>query len=96
MKKLCAKSLLILSGVSTLGLAACGEGWVAVPYEGGVPYTEERTAGSGVKFVRDHLLPAKGPVLEPAPTPIFEPIVQETQTEVKDAAPLFTGKQLKK
>jgi hypothetical protein len=96
MKKLRATSLLILSGASMLTLSACGEGWVAVPYEGGVPYTEERTAGSGVKFVRDHLLPAKGPILDPVPSPIFEPIVQDSQSEVKDAAPLFTGKQLKK
>lgn len=95
MKKIRAASLLILSGVSTLALTACGEGWVAVPYQG-VPYTEERTAGSGVQFVRDHLLPSKGPVLEPAAPAVLTPVLQETETQVKDAAPLFTGRQLKK
>lgn len=93
MKKFRATSLLILSGVSTLGLSACGEGWVAMPYQG-VPYGEERTAGSGVKFVRDHLLPSKGPILDAAP--ILSPVFEDTRTEVKDAAPLFTGRQLKK
>lgn len=87
MKTFRVSSLLILSGFSALGLSACGEGYVPVPYYG-IPYVEERTAGHGVQYVRDHVLPAKGPVLEQAPI--------QVQTEVKDAAPLFSGKQLKK
>lgn len=57
-------AVLFLSGFSALTLAACGDGWVAVPYEDQVPYTEERTAGRGVTYVRAHMLPEKGPVLE--------------------------------
>ncbi len=82
-------SLLILSSISPLALSACGEGYEAVPYHG-IPYVEERTAGAGVQYVRAHLLPVKGPVLEQS-----TPIIQE-ETVVKDAAPLFNGKQLKK
>lgn len=52
----------VLSVASTLGLAACGDGWEMVPYHG-TPY-DGRTAGSGVAYVRAHLTPAKGPILK--------------------------------
>jgi hypothetical protein len=83
MKTFRLSSFKILSGFSALGLSACGEGYVPTPYYG-IPYVEERTAGHGVQYVRDHILPVKGPILE------------QTTTEVKDAAPLFNTKQLKK
>lgn len=83
MKTFRVSSFLILSGFSALGLSACGPEYTPVPYYG-IPYVEERTAGHGVQYVRDHILPVKGPVLE------------QTETQVKDAAPLFNGKQLKK
>jgi len=54
---------LIFSGVALLGLSACGEGWEMVPYDG-TPYGNERTAGSGVAYVRALLLPERGPNLE--------------------------------
>ena len=81
-------SILLLSTLSPLALSACGEGYEVVPYHG-VPYTEERTAGWGVQYVRAHMLPEKGPVLPQTMAPAQEMVVQ-------DAAPLFTGKQLKK
>jgi len=54
---------LIFSGVALLGLSACGEGWEMVPYDG-TPYGDERTAGSGVAYVRALMLPERGPNLE--------------------------------
>lgn len=46
-------------------LAGCGdgEGWEIVPYHG-VPYTLERTAGTGVAYVRANMLPERGPVVQ--------------------------------
>ncbi len=84
--------ILVLSALSPLALSACGEGYEAVPYHG-VPYTEERTAGAGVQYVRAHMLPEKGPVLAPAVPAVVEPV---EETVVKDAAPLFGTGQLKK
>lgn len=89
--KIIRSALLILSGATALGLSACGEGWEVVPFRGQVPYTEERTAGSGVAYVRAMLLPEKGPVLPWQDTMPFESSLPMT-----DAAPLFTGPQLKK
>ena len=81
-------AVIMAASVSPLMLAACGDGYEAVPYHG-IPYVEERTAGHGVAYVRAHLQPAKGPVLPEAITP-------QSETVIKDAAPLFSGKQLKK
>lgn len=81
-----ARSALILAAVAPL-LAACGEGWVAQPIRNYVPYTEERTAGPGVAYVRAYMMPEKGPVLEPIITPAAEPM--------ESAAPIFEKKQAK-
>lgn len=81
--------MLAIPTLATLGLGACGEGWEAVPFRGQVPYTEERTAGAGVAYVRAHMLPEKGPVLPAFTAPVQEEVV-------RDAAPLFNGKQFKK
>ena len=43
----------------SLTLSACGDGWEAVEYSGRVPYTMERTAGSGIAYVRAKMLPEK-------------------------------------
>lgn len=84
------RSALIL--VATLPvLAACGEGWVMQPVRNYVPYTEERTAGPGVAYVRAYMLPEKGPVLEPVMTPVVVPAAEP----MEDAAPIFTKKQQK-
>ena len=82
------RSFLILASVAPL-LAACGEGdgWVFQPTRGAVPYTEERTAGSGVAYVRAYMLPEKGPVLTPVTVPAAMPMT--------DAAPIFSAKQAK-
>jgi len=79
-------AVVAVASLSPLMLAACGDGYEAVPYHG-IPYVEERTAGAGVQYVRAHMQPAKGPVLD---------ITPQSETIVKDAAPLFSGKQLKK
>ena len=76
----------VLSGLSTLALTACGEGYEVVKIRGQVPYTEERTAGPGVAYVRAHMMPEKTIVL---PETIIAP-------EVKDAEPIFEQKMQKK
>ncbi len=43
----------------SLTLSACGDGWETVEYSGRVPYTLERTAGSGIAYVRAKMLPEK-------------------------------------
>lgn len=84
--------ILVLSTLAPLALSACGEGYEAVPYHG-VPYTEERTAGAGVQYVRAMMLPEKGPVLAPV---VPQTVVPVQETVIKDAAPLFGTGQLKK
>ncbi len=56
-----------------------------VMVRGQVPYTEERTAGPGVAYVRAHLMPEKTVIL---PEPMMTP--------VQDAAPIFEKKMEKK
>lgn len=51
-------SLLGLAVAPALMLSACDDDWVAVPYHG-VPYSHDRTAGSGVEWVRKSMLPPK-------------------------------------
>lgn len=77
--------LLSVCGLSTLALAACGEGYEVVEFRGQVPYTEERTAGPGVAYVRAHMMPEKTIVL---PEPLVAPI--------KSADPIFDQKVQKK
>lgn len=83
-----AKKLLIMvSGfILSCTLSACGEGWEIVEVRNQVPYTEERTAGPGVAYVRALLLPAKGPVLPPAADPL----------PLSNAESLFDGAGIKK
>lgn len=66
-------------------LAACGEGWVMQPIRNITPYTEGRTAGPGVAYVRAHMLPEKGPVLAPVLAP--------ASVQLDDAAPIFESRQ---
>lgn len=61
--KIIRQSVLFLATLSPLGLAACGDGWTMQPYNL-EPYTTERTAGSGVEYVRGMMSPQKGAVLE--------------------------------
>lgn len=73
--------LLGVCGLASLSLTACGEGWVPVEYRGRVPYTEERTAGPGIEYVRAHMMPQKSVVI---PAPMV--------TEMDDAEPIFNTK----
>lgn len=45
--------------LAPLALSACGEDWVPVYSDTVFPYGNERTAGSGVVYVRKSMLPAK-------------------------------------
>lgn len=50
-------SLLSLSAIPALMLSACGD-LAPEPYHG-VPYTNERTAGTGIAYVRGKMMPPK-------------------------------------
>lgn len=50
-----------------LFLSACGQGWEMKLTRDVSPYGNERTAGSGVMYVRAKLLPEKSVIMEPAP-----------------------------
>jgi hypothetical protein len=85
--------------LSPLMLAACGEGWVAVYSDDIFPYGNERTAGSGVVYLRESMLPAKDIQVE-VPAQIIEPAapaVEEVPAE-PEADPMhdaFMGSQSK-
>ncbi len=82
------KFLLVAGMFSSLALAGCGEGFEVVQYEG-FPYGNDRTAGSGVAYVRVNMMPEKGPVvdikLEEEPEEITEPV--ETEPEPAEEYP---------
>lgn len=64
-------SVLTLATAPALLLSACGDNLEPTPYHG-VPYTDERTAGTGVAYVRAKMLPPKETKTEavtPAPAP---------------------------
>ncbi len=72
-----------------LMLGACGPDFQPTRVEGIVPYVMERTAGTGVAYVRAQMMPAKA-------------IVVETKTEapakvepLKSAEPVFQAQQKK-
>ncbi len=87
-----------------LSLTACGgEGW-EMQLTKRFPYGNQRTAGSGVEYVRASMMPAKGPVLEepkyievtppePAPEPVVAP--EPPPEPVKPADPMFNKMQRK-
>lgn len=88
-------TVLFVAGLLVLTACDAGEGqtWEAIEYEG-VPYTEERTAGRGVKYVLAALAPKKGPVLEAImeDTKVIAPQISmppEPEPEIKNATPIF-------
>ncbi|PZO84695.1 MAG: hypothetical protein DI626_08040 [Micavibrio aeruginosavorus] len=81
------RALIFITSILPVMLAGCGEGYEVVKVRGQVPYTEERTAGVGVAYVRAHLMPEKTIVIpDPAPAPVI----------VQDAEPIFDLRQQKK
>ncbi len=79
-------ALIAVSAFSTLTLAACGDGWDMVQIRDQVPYTDERTAGPGIAYVRAHMMPEKSVVLPAAPM----------MDAPKSAEPIFEKKMEKK
>lgn len=57
-------SVLVLGSIGLISACSEENGWTIVEHKGS-PFGEERTVGSGVKYVRANLLPEKGPVAEP-------------------------------
>jgi hypothetical protein len=100
-KKILLVTCMSLAGM--LSLSGCGmednEKWEVIEYEG-VPYTDERTAGRGVKYVLAALAPKKGPVLEPImdTTPVPQepmalPVAEpEPEPVIRNATPIFNEK----
>lgn len=62
--------LLILA--SPILLTACVDGWEMVRTTD-FPYGNQRTAGTGVAYVRAKMMPEKELKLEPAPAPMTTP-----------------------
>lgn len=56
--------LRLIAVLPALLLAGCGEGYELVKYTG-FPYGNERTAGSGVAYVRANMMPEKGTSVQP-------------------------------
>lgn len=102
---------MLLAMVSPLGLAACGDGWDMQPYAEREPYTMERTAGSGVEYVRGAMKHEMGAVLKPEmedhvevkktesiekdQPPVSVPEEKKDEAIVQEADHIFTGKQKK-
>lgn len=68
----CKTKILLAASALLLTLPACSDDWGTQNYEG-TPYAGERTAGYGVEYVRAHLLPERGPSLEPVSEPMTTP-----------------------
>lgn len=80
--------------VAPLMLTACGEGYEMTRIQGIVPYVMERTAGTGVAYVRAKMMQEKALVIETkteAPA-VVEPPKQEP---LKSAEPVFEKAQTK-
>ncbi len=57
------KFMLVGVAAATLTLAACGDGYEMKNYDL-TPYGGERTAGSGVTYVRASMMAERGPVIQ--------------------------------
>ena len=89
-----SKSLLRLAIFSApLLLTACGEGWEAQRTSEYFPYGNQRTAGSGVVYVRAKMLPKKELVVEP----VMDKVEEEPGTvePVLEAEEIFSDAQRK-
>lgn len=96
MTKTLLRSALFLS---LFALTACGEGWEKQLTNTVFPYGNQRTAGSGVMYVRAKMLPRKELKIVPAQRdrkPLVRVMPEEQpDTEVKDMEPVFRKKQEK-
>ncbi len=74
-------------------MTACGPDFEPVRVQGIVPYTMERTAGTGVAYVRAKMMPAKAVVVE---TKTEAPVAVTPPPEpLKSAEPVFHDAQKK-
>ena len=72
-----------LGVMGMIGLSACGDDLTPVRYEG-FPYSNERTAGTGVAYVRAHMASERGPVLRsemPSTESVLEQDIHPITTE---------------
>ncbi len=89
--------LLVLS--APLLLAACGEGYEMIRTDTMFPYGNQRTAGSGVAYVRAKMLPEKDLVLKTvsrdhAPKAMMQP-VEPVAEPIASAEQVFNDAQAK-
>jgi len=73
------KSIHVVSFLFLLGLAACGQEWEEKLVNDRFAYGMERTAGSGVVYVRAKLLPEKELNLTPVERPREPEVVPEPE-----------------
>jgi hypothetical protein len=79
-----------------LCLTACGEGWEMQRTTNFFPYGNQRTAGSGVMYVRAKMMPEKAMNLAPVERPrVVEQAAPPVQEPVAPADPLFNETQKK-
>ena len=91
-----SKSLMRLAILSApLVLTACGEGWEAQKTSSHFPYGNDRTAGSGVVYVRAKMMPEKELVTEPIMEEAKAEPVEETVEPVLEAEEIFSEAQKK-
>ena len=81
-------------------LSACGEGWEVQRTDQVFPYGNQRTAGTGVVYVRAKMMPEKELKLEPVAEepPMEEPVAEAPKEEpapVLDAEEIFEEVQTK-
>lgn len=84
---------------SLMTLSACSEdqGWTIIEHKS-APYGENRTAGSGIKYVRAYLMPEKGPVTDPIMEEVDALLKQHMETahiSLPSAEPMFQKSQIK-
>lgn len=68
-------------------LAGCGDGWEMQLTNTHFPYGNQRTAGSGVMYVRDNMMPQKDLNLKPVSSPRSPEAVEETKVEAEHSDP---------
>ncbi len=84
--------MLILA--APLALTACGEGWEAQRTTEYTPYGNDRTAGSGVVYVRAQMLPKKELELEPELESVETEEVESPKAEVVEAKPVLEAEKI--
>ena len=100
-----SRSLKYLFLAAPLLLAGCGEGWEMQLTNTAFPYGNQRTAGSGVAYVRAQMMPERELNVKEVLTPMLpkqeeviveeEVMIEEVVEPVKPADDIFNKSQVK-